>query len=220
MSRPRPVRLAIALVAIAASLAVIGAVRAPQIHTQMPSRAITLALVGGTLIDGHGGAPLRNSVILVEGERIVAVGQVGSLAVPAGATIISTEGMHLLPGLWDMHVHLMLVGHGNYAYWDRVYPGELGSTIIPAAAKQSLMAGVTSVRDLGGPLEELMDAKRRIASGEWQGATIYTSGPFLQKNPYPGTERFRWGVNGAADARAKVKRLADAGVDEIGRAHV
>jgi len=178
-------------------------------------RAVTLALVGGTLIDGHGGAPLRNSVILIDGERIVAVGQVGTLAVPPGATVISTEGMHLLPGLWDMHVHLMLVGHGNYAYWDRTYPGELGRTIIPAAAKQSLMAGVTSVRDLGGPLDELMDAKRRIARGEWQGATIYTSGPFLQHEPYPGTEKFRWGISGVADARAKVKRLADAGVDAI-----
>ncbi len=202
------VRVALALVAGTALMVSVCAPSAPQ-------RAVTLALVGGTLIDGHGGAPLRNSVILVEGERIVAVGQVGSLAVPAGATVISTEGMHLLPGLWDMHVHLMLVGHGNYAYWDRTYPGELGRTIIPAAAKQSLMAGVTSVRDLGGPLEELMEAKRRIARGEWEGATIYTSGPFLQKAPYPGTEKFRWGINGAADARAKVKRLADAGVDVI-----
>jgi imidazolonepropionase-like amidohydrolase len=179
------------------------------------ARAVTLALVGGTLIDGHGGLPLRNSVILVDGERIAAVGPIGSLAVPAGVPVISTEGMYVLPGLWDMHVHLMLVGHGNYAHWDRTYPGELGRTIIPAAARQSLMAGVTSVRDLGGPLEELLDAKRRIARGEWQGATVYTSGPFLQKAPYPGTERFRWGIDGPADARAKVRRLAEAGVDVI-----
>lgn len=63
------------------------------------------ALVGGTLIDGFGGTPIRNSVIIVEGERIKAVGQVGSLEIPAGAEIISTEGMSVLPGLWDMHVH-------------------------------------------------------------------------------------------------------------------
>lgn len=202
---------------LAALLLATGAVRPTDSPppTPTPQPAATIALVGGTLIDGHGGAPLRNSVILIAGERIVAVGQVGTLAVPASATVISTEGLHLLPGLWDMHVHLMLVGHGNYAYWDRTYPRELGRTIIPAAARQSLMAGVTSVRDLGGPLEELIDAKRRIASGEWEGATIYTSGPFLQHEPYPGTERFRWGVSGAADARAKVRRLADAGVDAI-----
>src|SRR5918996_6170657 len=64
------------------------------------------ALVGGTLIDGYGSTPLRNSVVIIEGERIKAVGQVGTLAVPAGAEFISTEGMSVLPGLWDMHVHL------------------------------------------------------------------------------------------------------------------
>jgi len=179
------------------------------------ARQGTTALVGGTLIDGNGGAPITNSVILVRGTTIVAVGRVGSLAVPAGATVISTEGMHLLPGLWDMHVHLMLVGHGNYAHWDSVYPGEWGRSIMPAAARQSLMAGVTSVRDLGAPLDEVLDVKRRIARGELQGSTIYTSGPFLQHAPYPGTEKFRWGIDGVADARAKVKRLADAGVDVI-----
>lgn len=178
-------------------------------------RAGVTALVGGTLIDGNGGTPLANSVILVEGERITAVGQVGTLAIPAGATVVSTEGQYVLPGLWDMHVHLMLVGHGNYAYWDRTYLGELRRTIIPAAARQSLMAGVTSVRDLGAPLEDVLDVKRRIARGELEGATIYTSGPFLQHAPYPGTEAFRWGISGPDDARAKVNRLADAGVDVI-----
>ena len=57
------------------------------------------ALVGGTLIDGFGGTPIRNSVIIVEGERIKAIGQVGTLAIPAGAEVISTEGMSVLPGL-------------------------------------------------------------------------------------------------------------------------
>jgi imidazolonepropionase-like amidohydrolase len=77
------------------------------------------ALVGGTLIDGFGGKPIRNSVIIIEGERIKAVGEVGVLAVPAGAEIISTEGMSVLPGLWDMHVHLMINGHSDYAHWDK-----------------------------------------------------------------------------------------------------
>ena len=51
------------------------------------------ALVGGTLIDGFGSTPIRNSVVIIEGERIKAMGQVGTLAVPSGAKIISTEGM-------------------------------------------------------------------------------------------------------------------------------
>ncbi|MCU0622237.1 MAG: amidohydrolase family protein [Gemmatimonadaceae bacterium] len=173
------------------------------------------ALVGGTLIDGHGGPPVRNSVVLVRGETIQAIGTVGTLAVPAGATTISTEGMTVLPGLWDMHVHLMLAGHGNYAKWDREYPPRLGSEILPATARQTLLAGVTSVRDLGAPLDEILALKRRVDAGELPGPTIYPSGPFLQHAPYPGTEAFRWGVNGPDDARAKVRRLADAGVKVI-----
>ena len=173
------------------------------------------ALVGGTLIDGHGGPPLRNSVIVVRGDRIEAVGQVGRLAVPAGAEVISTEGMSVLPGLWDMHVHLMINGHADYAHWDRTYPSLFASVIMPASAKQLLLAGVTSARDLGAPLEASISVRDAINAGKIPGPTLYVSGPFIQHEPYPGTEAFRWGVKGPNDARAKVKRLADAGVNVI-----
>jgi len=66
---------------------------------------------------------------------------------------VSTEGMSVLPGLWDMHVHLQIVGHADYGHWDKTYPPLYESVIFPAAAKQLLLAGVTSARDLGGPLE-------------------------------------------------------------------
>ena len=175
----------------------------------------TKALVGGRLIDGYGGAPLEDSVILVEGERIKAVGRVGEIAIPPGAEVISTEGMSVLPGLWDMHVHLMIVGHSDYDHWDRTYPKEFGKTIMPAAARQLLLAGVTSARDLGAPLEESLAIRAAIERGEIKGPTIYVSGPFIQHAPYPGTELFRWGVQGAEDARAKVRKLAQAKVDVI-----
>ena len=68
----------------------------PHISLQTPARPI--ALVGGTLLDGFGSTPIRNSVVLVEGERIKAVGQMGALAVPSGVEVISTEGMTVLPG--------------------------------------------------------------------------------------------------------------------------
>ena len=174
-----------------------------------------IALVGGTLIDGNGGPPLRNSVILVRGERIEAVGQVGTLAVPAGAEVISTEGMSVLPGLWDMHVHLMINGHADYSHWDRTYPSLFASVIMPASAKQLLLAGVTSARDLGAPLEASIAVRDAIKAGKIPGPTLYVSGPFIQHEPYPGTEAFRWGVKGPNDARAKVRRLAEAGVDVI-----
>jgi len=173
------------------------------------------ALVGGRLIDGTGGPLIADSVILIEGERIKAIGRVGGLDIPEGAEVISTEGMDVLPGLWDMHVHLMINGHADYEHWDKTYPPQFGTVIMPASAKQLLLAGVTSARDLGGPLTESIAVRDRILKGEIPGPTLYVSGPFIQHEPYPGTEQFRWGVSGAADARAKVKKLADAGVNCI-----
>lgn len=187
----------------------------PVCSAEAQSGKSLMALVGGTLIDGFGSHTLHNSVILIEGEKIRAVGRVGDLPIPADAEVISTEGMTVLPGLWDMHVHLMINGHSDYEHWDRTYPSLFGSLIMPASAKQLLLAGVTSARDLGAPLAESLAVRDAINRGEIPGPTMYMSGPFLQKKPYPGTEAFRWGVEGVADARAKVKRLAEAGVDVI-----
>ncbi len=181
----------------------------------LPLSAQIKALVGGTLIDGYGGRPVRNSVILVEGERIKAIGVAGSLRIPDGAEVISTAGMSVLPGLWDMHVHLMINGHGDYTHWDATYPAQQENVIMPASAKQLLLAGVTSARDLGGPLEASISVRNRINAGKIPGPTLYVSGAFIQHRPYPGTEYFRWGVEGADDARSKVRKLADAGVDVI-----
>jgi imidazolonepropionase-like amidohydrolase len=177
--------------------------------------ASKLALVGGTLVDGTLREPIQDSVVLVEDQRIVAIGTVATLPVPADAQVISTEGMTVLPGLWDMHVHLMLNGHADYAHWDATYMDRQRDTIMPSSAEQLLLAGVTSARDLGAPLEDSIAVRDAIAAGTIPGPTLYVSGPFIQKAPYPGTEAFRWGVDGAADARAKVRRLAEAGVDVI-----
>jgi imidazolonepropionase-like amidohydrolase len=173
------------------------------------------ALVGGLLIDGTLRDPIADSVVLIEGERIVAVGREGEIAIPPGAEVISTEGMSVLPGLWDMHVHLMINGHADYAHWDGTYADRFRDPIMPASAKQLLHAGVTGARDLGAPLAESIAIRDAIARGEIEGPTLFVSGPFIQKKPYPGEESYRWGVDSPDDARAKVRRLADAGVDVI-----
>jgi hypothetical protein len=86
---------------------------------------------------------------------------------------------------------------------------------MPAAAHQLLLAGVTSARDLGGPLEDSINVRDRINRDEIPGPTLYVAGPFIQHEPYPGEELYRWGVKGAADARAKVKKIAEAGVNIV-----
>jgi imidazolonepropionase-like amidohydrolase len=195
--------------------AVVSVGAGPALQQTAGASGKPLALVGGTLIDGFGSTPIRNSVIIVRGERIAAIGQVGALAVPSDAEVISTEGMSVLPGLWDMHVHTMIDGHSDYEHWDKTYPSRLEKDVMPASARQLLMAGVTTARDLGGPLEASLHVRDAINRGEIPGATLYVAGPFLQHEPYPGTDYFRWGVSGAADAIAKVRKLATAGVDVI-----
>ena len=174
-----------------------------------------VALVGGRLIDGFGHQPLANSIILIDNGIITAIGQVGAMTIPSGYEIVSTEGHDLLPGLWENHAHLMLNGHADYVHWDKTYLNRLGDEIMPASAVQLLLAGVTSARDLGAPLEESLLVREKIAKNEIPGPNLYISGPFIQEKAYPGTEAFRWGVDSVADARSKVNQLADAGVDFI-----
>ena len=176
----------------------------------------TLALVGGQVIDGYEGPPIHDGVVIIAGERIVAVGPRSEVAVPAGVPVIDAAGMSVLPGLMDMHVHLMILGHANYEHWDTTYMSRFRDEIMPIAAKQLLMSGVTTVRDLGAPLEDSLAVKTRIEKGEIPGPRLFISGPFIQHRPYFEYEKtVRWGVDGAEDARAKVQKLVDAGVDFI-----
>ena len=93
------------------------------------------ALVGGTLINGFGNEPIKNSVVIIENETIKKVGTIDNISIPSDAEIISTEGMSILPGLWDMHVHLMITGHSDYTYWDKTYLPVFENVIMPASAQ-------------------------------------------------------------------------------------
>ena len=173
------------------------------------------ALVGGRLIDGFGGRPLADSVILIDGDTIEAVGTVATLDVPDAYRIVSTEGMDVLPGLWESHAHLMITGHADYGHWQNTYQSRFASEIMPASAVQLLLAGVTTARDLGAPLAASISVKQRIADGEIPGPRLFVSGPFLQHDVEDWQANYRWAVSGARDARAKVRQLAEAGVDVI-----
>ncbi len=198
-----------------ASLLLLATAAVPVAGQPSASAKPTLALVGGRIVDGYEGRPIDDGVILIAGERIVAVGKRSEIAVPAGVPTIDTRGMTVLPGLADMHVHLMILGHGDYEHWDTYRPRFRGE-IMPAAARQLLSAGVTFARDLGAPLEDILDVKRRIEKGEIPGPRLFVSGPFIQHRPYFDYEKeYRWGVTGAADARAKVQKILDAGVDLV-----
>ncbi|MET0168250.1 MAG: amidohydrolase family protein, partial [Vicinamibacterales bacterium] len=195
------------------SLAVTASVARQRVDGRS-SQGRPLALVGGTLIDGTGSAPLRDSVVLIRGERIENIGTTGSLPVPNGYEVVSTEGLTVLPGLWDLHVHLMYAGHPDARYWFETYTPQFESVVMPASAEQMLMAGVTTVRDLAAPLRPILAVRERIARGEIPGPTVYVAGPALTKGANPNAVQ-TWNVSGATDARAKTSQLVDAGVDWI-----
>ncbi len=185
------------------------------LRAQAPPR-VTMAIVGGRIIDGYGGPVIENGVVLVAGERIVTVGREGEVAVPQGVTVINANGHTVMPGLIDMHVHLHILGHGDYKRWDALYGTRDASLVMPIAARQLLSAGVTTARDLGARLEDILTVKRRIAAGEIPGPRMFVTGPFIQHEPYEEYEKpFRWGIRGAEEATRRVTQLLDAGVDMI-----
>jgi imidazolonepropionase-like amidohydrolase len=174
-----------------------------------------LVLAGGTVIDGYGNAPIPDGIVVIEGDRILAVGGVGQVAIPEGAEIISTEGMTVLPGLWDMQVDLMRLGHGDSTRWNETYAPLAERVVMPIAARQLLAAGVTSARDVAAPLDAAIRVRGRVRERIIDGPTLYVSGPALCKLALAPTADWQWEVNGAPDVRAKVQRLANAGVDYL-----
>ena len=127
---------------------------------------------------------------------------------PAGTPVIDTAGMSVLPGLMDMHVHLMILGHcGLRALGQDLY-GALPRRDHAAAAKQLLDGGVTTVRDLGAPLEDILDVRRRIERGEIPGPRLFVSGPFIQHAPYFGLREVR--ALGRERPRGRARQGAEA----------
>ena len=179
------------------------------------AQAAALVLAGGTVIDGYGNAPIPDGIIVIEGDRILAVGGVGQVAIPEGAEIISTEGMTVLPGLWDMQVSLMRLGHGDSARWNETYGPLAERVVMPIAARQLLQAGVTSVRDTAAPLDAAINIRGRVREHRIDGPDLYVSGPALRKLAPTGTGDWQWEVKGAPDVRSKVQQLASAGVNYV-----
>lgn len=183
-----------------------------------PLRA-TLAVVGGFLLDGYGGPPKPNAVVLVDGDKIVAVGEEGRLAVPAGAKIVDANGFTVMPGLIDTHVHLDIIGHGNYAQWHAMVRSEYAE-VMRVAAAQLLAHGITTALDAGGDTKISVETRDRINRGEWSGPRLLVSGGWIQRSSDEAVTRHHRAsqISNAQtpeEAREATRRLLDAGVDAI-----
>ena len=118
------------------------------------SHSATLAIVGGTLIDGTGAAPLPDAAVVIHNGRIVAVGPRSKVKIPHGANVVDAHGKTILPGLWDMHAHFEQVE------WGPIY----------------LAAGVTTVRDCGNEFEFITAVRDAIAQGRGLGPRLLMAG--------------------------------------------
>jgi imidazolonepropionase-like amidohydrolase len=141
--------------------------------------ATRTAIVGGTVVDGTGGAPIADAVILIDGARITAVGARGAVAIPAGVQQIDARGRWVLPGLIDTNVHLSLYGGQNDRYETMAKYQPRQDEIVLEAAQIDLSYGVTTVRDSYGALLPLARVRDRIARGEQIGARILAAGNIL-----------------------------------------
>lgn len=129
----------------------------------------TIALVGGAVIDGNGGVPIENGIVVVRGNTIVAVGDVISVVIPDNAQVINITDKAILPGLADMHVHLV-------GGWDGVSGDMLGYQRYLNAL---LYAGVTTVLDIGNVMPYVLQMRDEISAGTVVGPRLYCVGPLV-----------------------------------------
>ena len=126
---------------------------AAQTPTAQSPASTRLALVGGMLLDGYDAPPIHHAAILIDGDRIVRAGPMREVTIPAGTRVIDTSGRTMMPGMIELHAHLVLLGHGDYGRWfpwiDTQGRARMLPQVMEIAAKQLLMAGITSAVDLG-----------------------------------------------------------------------
>jgi imidazolonepropionase-like amidohydrolase len=152
------------------------------IRPQSPEGRGVVALKAARLIDGTGAPAINNAVVIVTDNKITAVGDAASVRVPAGAKIVDLGDVTLLPGFIDAHTHLIgrVLGdpdNDNSTFKDYE---SFGAILGVLHARDTLMAGFTSVRNVGasGPFDD-MALRKAINEGWTIGPRMDTAGHSL-----------------------------------------
>lgn len=159
-------------------------------------QAQSFAFVGATIVDVRTGALRPRQTVVVVGQRIAAIGRDGTVRVPVGARQVDATGKFLIPGLWNMHVH-----SGSYDDAAKALP-------------KTLACGITGVRDMGSPLDDVLRLRSATAHGTLVGPRMVVAGPIVQ-GPLPFQMPLLVSVRSEPEARAAVAMLKARGVDFI-----
>jgi imidazolonepropionase-like amidohydrolase len=158
---------------------------------QFASKPLEIADV--TVIDTTGAPAKPGQTIAVEGNRISQVGDTKRVHAPKGAQVVNARGLYVIPGMWDMHVHVWET--------DRTFPLFIAN-------------GVLGVRNMGGHLDELKRWRAQVVSGELLGPHMVISGPLVD-GLNPAQPDHAVVVHDPAEGRAIVDSLKQSGVDFI-----
>lgn len=178
-------------------LAVAAAVLAAAAPQAQRGPAAPTAIVGARLIDGTATAPIDDSVVIVDGDRIRAAGPRARVRLPRGATIVDAKGKVLMPGLVDAHCHINQAPEDMKRYWIA-----------------QLRWGVTTMRAAGNDKPEVVPLFRQTRTGTLLAPRSYTAGQgFSVSGPYAGAPVFR--PTTSDEARTNVQNLKAQRVDFI-----
>jgi imidazolonepropionase-like amidohydrolase/Tol biopolymer transport system component len=168
----------------------------PRVVSDRPTGIV--AFTGGRIITMRGDEVIEQGTVVVEGNRIQAVGPSGSVAIPAGAHLVDVTGKTLMPGIVDVH------WHGSQ--------GRLG--IIPQRNRMnyvSLAFGVTTIHDPSTNSHEFFTAAEMARAGQVVGPRLWATGQIL----YGATTAFTAEVNSLDDARQHLRRLGAMGAISV-----
>lgn len=179
-----------------------------------------LAFKAGLLIDGNGGDPIRDAVLLVDGKVITAVGPAAAVAIPEGAEVVDASDKTLMPGLIDCHVHIM---YSSASLEAQLFTPK-AVTYFQAAEnlKRTLRAGFTTVRDAGAADAGMRQA---IEMGLVAGPRLVVSGMIgqtggLMEKRFPSgaqiVDEESWRVcDGVEEVRKTMRKVLREGVDFV-----
>jgi imidazolonepropionase-like amidohydrolase len=156
------------------------------------AQASALVFTNITVIDATGALPTPAMTVVIRDGRIAAIGKTRDVSIPRGSQVVNGAGKFMIPGLWDMHVHL--------------------TDSRPSAIPALVANGVTGVRDMGSFLKEVDEWRAGINNGTLIGPQIFRAGPILNGKQFGPVQL---AVADGPEARAAVRTLAKVGVDFI-----